>query len=97
MLPEEQMYILLAIIILHPILLFFRFRIAKVTFPFIILLTLVIGVQGVLFPFEYDPLLGLDTYIEGIADGLLIYFCYFSSIKNTFNKNSLPRLIKKKT
>ena len=96
-LPEEQMYLLLAIIILHPILLFFRFRIAKITFPFLILLSIIVGIQGILFPFEVDPLLGLDTYLEGIVDGLLIYFCYFSSIKNTFNRKSFPQFTKKNT
>ena len=96
-LSEEQLYILLALVILHPILLFFRFRIAKVTLPFFILLSLIFGIQGILFPFEFYPFTGLDSYVEGIADGLLIYLCYFSSIKNTFNRKSFPKFIKKKT
>ena len=96
LLAEEELYILLFIFIIHPILLFFRYRISKLMLPLIILLYLPLGVQGIFMEIIYDPFDSITSYIEGISVGLIIYFCYFSSIKDTFNRSIIPQFLKSK-
>ena len=93
---HEDFLILLVIYTIHRILLFFRYGFAKIILPFFILLDLILGVDGILMPMEHNALLGIDNYLKGTFIGFLIYFCYFSSIKNTFKRNSVPEYEKLK-
>ena len=93
---HEDFLILLLIYTIHRILLFLRYGFAKAILPFFILIDLILGVDGILMPMEHNALLGIDNYLKGTFIGFLIYFCYFSSIKNTFKRNSVPEYEKLK-